>query len=41
LNEASPRPVILSVAKNLCGMGREILRDAQNDRANLTTFKSP
>src|SRR5579863_107701 len=26
-------PVILSAAKNLCRMGREILRCAQNDRA--------
>jgi hypothetical protein len=41
LNEGSHGPVILSAAQNLCRMGREILRCAQNDRANLTTCKSP
>jgi hypothetical protein len=41
LNEAPNGPVMLSAAQNLCWMGREILRCAQHDRANLTTCKSP
>jgi len=41
LNEASNGPVILSAAKNLSPHPAQILRCAQNDRANLTTFKSP